>query len=151
MYRLYPKLLMISKLKKILMNHFVSMQYNTYKLKSQLFYADLSNLNTRAQRALGRSPEEKVKGYSRAIYRGPPNIGKYWWRTSRWCYQICKLWALWFQTRRFLKIAFWKPIFWHRDLLMQPIRTIWKILVGDNPGIIPDEFHQTHSEFLLAI
>jgi len=28
-------------------------------------------LNKRAQRALGRSPEEKVKGHSEAIYRGP--------------------------------------------------------------------------------
>ena len=27
--------------------------------------------NKRAQRALGRSPEEKVKGQSGAIYRGP--------------------------------------------------------------------------------
>ena len=27
--------------------------------------------NKRAQRALGRSPEEKVKGHSGAIYRGP--------------------------------------------------------------------------------
>jgi len=25
---------------------------------------------------------------------------------------------------------------------MQPIRTIWKILVGDHPGIIPAEFGQ---------
>jgi len=45
-------------------------------------------LNKRAQRALGRSPEEKVKGkrskvkdHSGAIYRGPliicpPNIGR---------------------------------------------------------------------------
>jgi len=28
-------------------------------------------INKRAQRALGRSPEEKVKGHSGAIYRGP--------------------------------------------------------------------------------
>jgi len=27
--------------------------------------------NKRAQRALGRSPEEKVKGQGEAIYRGP--------------------------------------------------------------------------------
>jgi len=27
--------------------------------------------NKRAQRALGRSPEENVKGHSGAIYRGP--------------------------------------------------------------------------------
>jgi len=29
------------------------------------------SINKRAQRALGRSPEEKVKGDSIAIYRGP--------------------------------------------------------------------------------
>jgi len=38
-------------------------------------------------------------------------------------YLIWKLWALLFQTRRFLKIAFWKPIFWPRDLHMQPTGT----------------------------
>ena len=27
--------------------------------------------NKRAQRALGRSPEEKIKGQGKAIYRGP--------------------------------------------------------------------------------
>jgi len=33
----------------------------------------------RAQRALGRSPEEKVKGHSGAIYRGPLMLStKYW-------------------------------------------------------------------------
>ena len=37
------------------------------------------NLNKRAQRALGRSPEEKVKGHSKAIYRGPLMLStKYW-------------------------------------------------------------------------
>ena len=36
-------------------------------------------LNKRAQRALGRSPEEKVKGNSGAIYRGPLMLStKYW-------------------------------------------------------------------------
>jgi len=30
----------------------------------------------------------------------------------------------------------------YRDLLMQPIRTIWIILVGDQPGTIPAEFGQ---------
>jgi len=35
--------------------------------------------NKRAQRAMGRSPEEKVKGHSRAIYRGPLMLStKYW-------------------------------------------------------------------------
>ena len=33
-----------------------------------------------------------------------------------------------------------KPIFWPRDLLMQPIRAIWTILVEDYPGTLPDEF-----------
>jgi len=36
-------------------------------------------INKRAQRALGRSPEEKVKGHSGAIYRGPLMLStKYW-------------------------------------------------------------------------
>ena len=35
--------------------------------------------NKRAQRALARSPEEKVKGHSGAIYRGPLMLStKYW-------------------------------------------------------------------------
>ena len=35
--------------------------------------------NKRAQRALGRSPDEKVKGHSGAIYRGPLMLStKYW-------------------------------------------------------------------------
>jgi len=35
--------------------------------------------NKRAQRALGRSPEEKVNGQGEAIYRGPPMLStKYW-------------------------------------------------------------------------
>jgi len=44
-------------------------------------------------------------------------------------YQIWKLCALWFQTRRFLKIAFWKPIFWPCYLLMQPTETVWTTLI----------------------
>jgi len=37
----------------------------------------------------GCSPEEKVKGYSGAIYRGPLMLStKYWKRTSRWCYTL---------------------------------------------------------------
>jgi len=35
-----------------------------------------------------------------------------------------------------------KTYFWPRDLHMQPIRTIWTILVGDHPGTIPVEFGQ---------
>jgi len=35
--------------------------------------------NKRAQMALGRSPEEKVKGQGEAIYRGPLMLStKYW-------------------------------------------------------------------------
>jgi len=35
--------------------------------------------NKRARRALGRSPEEKVKGHNGAIYRGPLMLStKYW-------------------------------------------------------------------------
>jgi len=41
----------------------------------------------RAQRSLGRSPEEKVKCHSGAINRGPLMLStRYWWRTSRWCH-----------------------------------------------------------------
>jgi len=36
-------------------------------------------INKRAQRALGRSPEENVKGHSGAIYRGP-----LMWSTKYW-------------------------------------------------------------------
>ena len=40
--------------------------------------------NKRTQRALGRSPEEKVKGHSGAIYRGTLMLStKYWQKTSR--------------------------------------------------------------------
>ena len=36
-------------------------------------------INKRAQGALGRSPEEKVKGQGEAIYRGPLMLStKYW-------------------------------------------------------------------------
>jgi len=43
----------------------------------------LNITNKRAQRALGRSPEEKVKGQGKAIYRGSLMLSiKYWYRTS---------------------------------------------------------------------
>jgi len=103
----------------------------------------LKKVNKTAQRALGRSPEEKVKGHSGAIYRGPQmlstNIGR---RPLDAIYQIWKLWALQFQTRIFLKIAFWKTIFWPRDLLMQPTGTVWTTLVEKHLGIIPVKFGQ---------
>jgi len=43
---------------------------------------------------------------------------------------------------KILKIAFWKPISGPHDLHMQPIRTIWTILVEDNTWTIPVEFGQ---------
>ena len=43
---------------------------------------------------------------------------------------------------RFLQIAFWKPIFWPCDLLMQLTETVWTTLIGDHPGIIPVKFGQ---------
>jgi len=42
--------------------------------------------------------------------------------------------------KKILKNAFWKPFLWPRDLLMQPIRTIWTILIEDYTGTIPVEF-----------
>ena len=35
-----------------------------------------------------------------------------------------------------------KPIYWPRDLLMQPTGTVWTTLKGDHPGIIPVKFGQ---------
>jgi len=35
------------------------------------FFGEEKERNKRAQRALGRSPEENVKGQGEAIYRGP--------------------------------------------------------------------------------
>jgi len=35
-----------------------------------------------------------------------------------------------------------KPIYWPRDLLMQPTGTVWTTLIGDHPGIIPVKFGQ---------
>ena len=71
--------------------------------------------------ALECSPEEKVNGkvkpFTEDHYCCPPNIG-----------------------RGLLDDAIYK--IWPRDLLMQPIRTIWTILVGDHPGTIPVEFGQ---------
>jgi len=40
-------------------------------LKTFCAYNVLKDIYKRAHRALGRSPEEKVKGHSGAIYRGP--------------------------------------------------------------------------------
>ena len=38
-----------------------------------------ASINKRAQRALGRSPEEKVKGHSGAIYSGPLMLSTNYW------------------------------------------------------------------------
>jgi len=86
----------------------------------------------KAKRALGRSPKEKVKGHCGAIYRVPLVILSI----------IANKKALQFQTIIFLKVAFQKPIFWPRDLLVKQIRTIWAIMVEDYLGIIPIEFGQ---------
>ena len=44
-----------------------------------------------------------------------------------------KSWWRWWQ-------CLWKWQFWTRDLLMQPIKTVWTISVGDHPGTTPVEF-----------
>jgi len=50
--------------------------YSTYVVAS---FCDITYKNKRAQTALGRSPEEKVKGQGEAIYRGPLMLStKYW-------------------------------------------------------------------------
>ena len=41
-----------------------------------------------------------------------------------------------YESRRFFKIAFWKPI------LMQSTGTVWTTLVEDHPEIIPVKFGQ---------
>ena len=51
-------------------------------------------------------------------------------------YQISRVSAYWFQTRRFLKFSSRKSIFSHFDLDMQQTRTIWTILVEGHPRII---------------
>jgi len=45
-----------------------------------------------------------------------------------------------FTQEHFLKLHFENLFFWPRDLLMQPIKTIWIISVGDHQGTIPVEF-----------
>jgi len=69
-------------------------------------------------KALGRSPEKKVKGHSGAIYRGPLMLStKYWYRTSRWCYVYIKYesagpWS-------FIQEDFWKLHF--ENLIFDPV------------------------------
>jgi len=40
----------------------------------------------------------------------------------------------------------WQHIFWSQALLMQPIRTVWTILVGDHEWFIPVKFGSTSNE-----
>jgi len=47
-----------------------------------------------------------------------------------------------FRQEDFLKIAFWKPIFWPCDLLMQPSKMVWTTLIAGHPGIIPVKIGQ---------
>jgi len=47
-----------------------------------------------------------------------------------------------FRREDFWKLHFKNLFFWPRDLLMQPIKTIWTISVRDHPGTIPVEFDQ---------
>jgi len=35
-----------------------------------------------------------------------------------------------------------KPIYWPRDLLMQPSGMVWTTFIGDHQGIIPVKFGQ---------
>jgi len=52
---------------------------NLYCMQNTMLYILLSIKNKRAQKALGRSTEEKVKGQGKAIYREPLMLStKYW-------------------------------------------------------------------------
>ena len=51
-------------------------------------------------------------------------------------YQILKPSIFWFQAKRFLNIAFVKPIFWPQHLLMQLTETIYIILLECDPRFI---------------
>jgi len=48
----------------------IHVSFNCFK-RLKLLSSSCPKINIRAQRALGRSPEEKVKGHSGAIYKGP--------------------------------------------------------------------------------
>jgi len=64
-------------------------------------------------------------------------------RTSRWCYiPNMKALGLVVSDKKILKVSFQKPIYWHRDILMQPTGTVWTTLIGDHPGIISVKFGQ---------
>ena len=63
-------------------------------------------------------------------------------------YQISKPYALWFQSRRFLKFSSWKSIFSLCDLDMQWTGTIWTILKEGHIRIIPIKFGQNPASSL---
>lgn len=55
-------------------------------------------------------------------------------------YNILKVFALLFQTWRFLKFAFFENRFWPCNLLMPLTGIIWTTLIGDYTRIIPAKF-----------
>ena len=63
-------------------------------------------------------------------------------------YQISRLQAVWFQTRRFLKFSSWKSIFSLCDRSMQWTRTIWTISKEGHIWIIPAKFGQNPASSL---
>ena len=121
----------------------INKSFTTYGIYSDMKTNQMF-VNLKQEGPLRRSPEEKVKGHSGAVYRGPLMLSTiYWKRTSRWCYTSnMKALGLVVSDNFFLKIAFWN--FWPRDLLMQPIRTIWTIFVGNHPWTIVVQFGQIH-------
>jgi len=56
-----------------------SLTYGTAALCCSVCTHGVNVSNKRAQRALGRSPEEKVKGQGEAIYRGPLMLSTKFW------------------------------------------------------------------------
>jgi len=71
--------------------------YLPIKFHWDMFHTKFKYDNKRAQRALGRSPEEKVKGHSGAIYRGPLMFYTKFQGSSRilqddWSFNV-KLWT----------------------------------------------------------
>jgi len=49
---------------------------------------------------------------------------------------------IYLQSFLLIPLAFWKPIFWPRALLMQSTWNIWTTLIGNHTGIIPVKFDQ---------
>ena len=63
-------------------------------------------------------------------------------------YKLSKLYALWFQRRRFLKFSSWKSIVSLCDLDMQWTKTIWTILKEGHIRIISSKFGQNPASSL---